>query len=890
MASTYSNLGIELIGTGEQAGTWGITTNTNLNAIIDNAIVGYRAVAITGTSSGAPTVLTISDGSASDGQKRILEATGTPASAGFLQISPNDFAGYYFIRNSTTQTLNVFQGTYSSGNAVTIESGYDAIIRCNGGGVSAVVSFINYNIKTGPIFVTNSASVGSVIEGSTSAAALRITQTGAGNALLVEDSANPDSTPFVIDAGGAVGMGGTTVPAGSNFYNAKTLTGSTNAYSNRTVATVQSDVTSNARGYTTSIGVVAAHPTLSGLQHFLVTQASFNGSTVTSQIGYYANASLVGATNNYAFSADDLSATTGTAYGFYSNSNISGTGTAYNFYAAGTAPNVFTGTVNIGTTGAAGSNFLNAKTITGATTASANNTFATVQSDVTAQARGYVTNLSTAASAFTLTALRHFYANQATIGAGSTVSSQIGFYSEQNLIGATNNYGFAAGDTAAVTAGKTTYGFHSSVNTATGGGTAYGFYAAGTAPNVFVGTVNIGSNGVAGTNFYNAKNITGATTANACAVAAVVQSDVTVVARGYSSLIATAAASFSTGIQHFYASQSSIGAGSTVTTQYGFFSESNLIGATNNYGFFANNTAAVTASKTAYGFYSGVNAATGGGTTYSFYSAGTAPNVFTGTVNIGSTGLAGANFYNAKTITGATTAYANVTSAIVQSDVTGSARAYSTFIGTAAASFTLSNLQHFLAQQGTIGAGSTVTSQTGFSSAANLIDATSNIGFFANDTAAVTSLKTAYGFYSAVNTATGGGTTWGFYAAGTANNYFGGNVAIGRATPTVSLDVNGAMALRAPSTVNAAAYTVAATDSSLRFTTTNCTVTLPAAASFTGRILYLNTITANSVTSASSNVIPLGSNTAGTAIFAATAGKFAMIQSDGTNWITMMAN
>ena len=125
---------------------------------------------------------------------------------------------------------------------------------------------------------------------------------------------------------------------------------------------------------------------------------------------------------------------------------------------------------------------------------------------------------------------------------------------------------------------------------------------------------------------------------------------------------------------------------------------------------------------------------------------------------------------------------------------------------------------------------------------------------------------------------------------GTANNYFGGNVAIGRATPTVSLDVNGAMTLRAPSTVNAATYTVAVTDSSLRFTTTNCTVTLPAAADFTGRILYLNTITANSVTSASSNVIPLGSDSAGTAIFAATAGKFAMIQSDGVRWITMMAN
>ena len=117
-----------------------------------------------------------------------------------------------------------------------------------------------------------------------------------------------------------------------------------------------------------------------------------------------------------------------------------------------------------------------------------------------------------------------------------------------------------------------------------------------------------------------------------------------------------------------------------------------------------------------------------------------------------------------------------------------------------------------------------------------------------------------------------------------------GNVGIGTTTNLSTLTVNGSFASESPSTVNAATYTVVATDGSLRFTTTNCTVTLPAAASYPGRILYLNTITANSVISAASNVIPLGSNTAGTAILAATLGKFAMIQSDGTNWITMMSN
>ena len=255
---------------------------------------------------------------------------------------------------------------------------------------------------------------------------------------------------------------------------------------------------------------------------------------------------------------------------------------------------------------------------------------------------------------------------------------------------------------------------------------------------------------------------------------------------------------------------------------------------------------------------------------------------------IGAIAPAGINFNNAKNITGTTTAYANYTNVNIQSDVTVSGRGYTSIIGTAASAFS-TVIQHFLAGQGTIGAGSTVTTQVGFYGTSGLIGATTNYAFLADNTAAITAGKTAYGFYSGVNTASGGGTAFGVYAAGTANNYFGGNVGISR-IPTTNLDVNGSIAFRAPSLTNAATYTVATTDVSLRFTTTACTVTLPAAASFTGRVLYLNNVTAIAVTSASSNVIPLGSNTAGTAILAATAGKFAMIQSDGTNWITMMAN
>ena len=142
-------------------------------------------------------------------------------------------------------------------------------------------------------------------------------------------------------------------------------------------------------------------------------------------------------------------------------------------------------------------------------------------------------------------------------------------------------------------------------------------------------------------------------------------------------------------------------------------------------------------------------------------------------------------------------------------------------------------------------------------------------------------------------------------ANGQTNQIVIGDSAIGAGSNTVTLGhttivttvlrgnvtaTAGSLALKAPTTVNAATYSMTSTDSSLIITTTNCTITLLSAATYTGRILYIKNITATSLTSNASNVVPLGSATAGTAILAATAGKFTMLQSDGTSWITMMSN
>lgn len=69
--------------------------------------------------------------------------------------------------------------------------------------------------------------------------------------------------------------------------------------------------------------------------------------------------------------------------------------------------------------------------------------------------------------------------------------------------------------------------------------------------------------------------------------------------------------------------------------------------------------------------------------------------------------------------------------------------------------------------------------------------------------------------------------------------------------------------------------------------TGSITVTLPAASSAAGREVRIKTIAAQTVVSASSNVKPIDSNTAGTAILAGTAGTWALLVSDGTNWVVM---
>ena len=137
MASEYTlNSGIEKPGSGEQSGTWGITTNTNFD-IIDRVLTGVGTITLSGTTH----TLTTADGAASDGHYRVLQLAGSPSGQNTITISPNDQAKLYFVYNNCGQSVIFTQG---SGGNVTISQSDYAIIYADGNGSGAKVTLMTW--------------------------------------------------------------------------------------------------------------------------------------------------------------------------------------------------------------------------------------------------------------------------------------------------------------------------------------------------------------------------------------------------------------------------------------------------------------------------------------------------------------------------------------------------------------------------------------------------------------------------------------------------------------------------------------------------------------------------------------------------------------------------
>jgi len=114
MASTFTTLGIEKMATGENAGTWGDKTNTNLD-IVNTAISGYVEQAVT---SGGTTPLSITDGAAtSTAQNAVIKLTGTISGNSIVTV-PDSVEKVYIVTNGTSGAYTV-QFKTASGSGIT---------------------------------------------------------------------------------------------------------------------------------------------------------------------------------------------------------------------------------------------------------------------------------------------------------------------------------------------------------------------------------------------------------------------------------------------------------------------------------------------------------------------------------------------------------------------------------------------------------------------------------------------------------------------------------------------------------------------------------------------------------------------------------------------------
>ena len=162
MASSYTtNFGIEEMGSGDQSGSWGTTTNYNLD-ILDR-IASYKAVTVSSTSH----TLTVREASpdsgtsnVQDGMYRVIKFADAGDIGGncTVTVAPNTTAAWFIMENdlSASRTIDVSQG---SGANVTIQNGKNVIVYCDGGGGTAAVIDALADLQVGSLEVTGAGAI-----------------------------------------------------------------------------------------------------------------------------------------------------------------------------------------------------------------------------------------------------------------------------------------------------------------------------------------------------------------------------------------------------------------------------------------------------------------------------------------------------------------------------------------------------------------------------------------------------------------------------------------------------------------------------------------------------------------------------------------------------------
>jgi len=136
MASSFSDLGLELMVTGENAGTWGDKTNQNLN-LVQQAIAGFQAVTVNGTGT---TTLAMTDATISNARNAIIKLSGTIT--GNINVTiPNSIEKSYIVENATSGSHTVtFKTVSGSGFTFSATEKTRAILYADGTNIIEVIN------------------------------------------------------------------------------------------------------------------------------------------------------------------------------------------------------------------------------------------------------------------------------------------------------------------------------------------------------------------------------------------------------------------------------------------------------------------------------------------------------------------------------------------------------------------------------------------------------------------------------------------------------------------------------------------------------------------------------------------------------------------------------
>jgi hypothetical protein len=201
MASTYSNLKIQLMTTGENSGTWGNVTNVNLGTALEEAIVGSADV----TFSSGTVTLTLTDSNASQIARNLrLNLTGTSGGAQNLIVPAIEKA--YLVNNGCADAITVKNAT---GTGIAVPAGKTMYVYNNGTNVVDAVTHLSSLTLTTPLAnssttasASNGASTIVARDGSGNFAANTVTANLTGTATTATNATNLVTANFSIEQSG----------------------------------------------------------------------------------------------------------------------------------------------------------------------------------------------------------------------------------------------------------------------------------------------------------------------------------------------------------------------------------------------------------------------------------------------------------------------------------------------------------------------------------------------------------------------------------------------------------------------------------------------------------------------------------------------------------------